>query len=492
MLAQPAMRNFMGFAPYQNQPSDAHPSNDYDQYVPQSRPYARSVGTYNAGLTYAQHELLRSRKTPAGLQVETLDIANIDSQLDIPAPKHILLSLSPESASRGFTHANQSSSLAQPETSGRQQYRTVIQRDQNRGVVDSSWSLTGGYDSALTQDPQLVAHHRHVNHGYSQVPIVLPANLQTSYGPTASAGQQYYGPYWPDGTFSPYRPDPIRDDRYFHWRHSRDLSRGSFSPPENYDGLQQNRLYPPQPLARPTNMIQGVRSMQALPPRDVGMPYASFQDRISSALDSTAFSSTVSNLNQQNIGHRSDRTFLDTEFRPTPASGRIMHREKTFAWAYRVYVELLAQVQRESKAIKQQNASTGTTKLSAKPAIFPRPPQRTQSHFGGSVPKETDNTSILTIKPQPSVSNEMYERPLTAINTSRHDQDLKMLSIIPTQPYSVPQDQPSSSMYGSYYNKPFDFSASARVEIPNPVERYTAARRALSEVESLSSINTRR
>lgn len=487
MLAQPATRNFMGFPPYQDQALDVQSSTEQDQYISQPRPYARSIGTYNTGLTYAQHELLRQRKTPGGRQVETLDIANIDSQLDIPPQKHVLLSLSPGATSNGSIPINQSAFHYHSQASSRQRIRTASQHDQSYNLTTNSspWNSAGGYDSLLTQDPQFVAHHRHLNNGYSQIPTVLPANLHTSFGPTASAGQQYYGPYWPDGTFSPYRPDPIRDDRYFHWRHSRDLSRGSFSPLENFDGMQSDRLYASNSTVMPTNMVQGVRLMQSLPPRDAAVPYPSFQDRISNVLDSTGFPSTMSNLGQQDVAYTFDRPGLGDRLLPTPASERIMHKDKTFAWAYRAYVELLAQVQRESKAMKQQNAVTGTIKVSPKPAIFPRPPQRTQSHFNCDNQKQKDPMSISISKLQSTVSEDIYQRPLTAINLSRRESGLKGSSHIPSQANNIAQGQPKSVLYSSQLTKSSDFSFSSGTDIPTPAECYANARHALSVVEAL-------
>ena len=81
-----------------------------------------------------------------------------------------------------------------------------------------AWDFPGGLDSVLNQTLPLQPSQRYYIQQGSTIPTALPAALRTNWGPTASAGQEYYGPYWPDGTYSPYRPAAVRqqrDDRYY-------------------------------------------------------------------------------------------------------------------------------------------------------------------------------------------------------------------------------------------------------------------------------------
>ena len=88
----------MAFPPYHESQLENYVGHDgkaWSRSVPFQRPHAKTFGSFNANLTYAQHELLRQRKTPQGRQTETLDLANIDDTLELPASKHLLLSVSP-------------------------------------------------------------------------------------------------------------------------------------------------------------------------------------------------------------------------------------------------------------------------------------------------------------------------------------------------------------------------------------------------------------
>ena len=65
-------------------------------------------------------------------------------------------------------------------------------------------------DSMLYQMPQIPMNS--LNAGmYHQVPTVLQPMWPPSLGLTASNAQGRYGPYWPDGSFIPYRPAALRD-----------------------------------------------------------------------------------------------------------------------------------------------------------------------------------------------------------------------------------------------------------------------------------------
>lgn len=441
MLARPVAHDFMAFHPYYEPATDAQFGFDtrtWSQDLPLQRPYARSVGSYSGGLTYAQHELLRQRKTPQGRVCEVRDIANIDASVRLPAPKHVLLTL-----------PHNSSNWERPEDVPRPQHshgRQLRHPDNYVATGNTSihlsgpnqwepaWCFPGGYDSAFIPTGPSTGHRAYFD-TRSQIPTVMPSALQSTFGPTASAGQQYYGPYWPDGTFSPYRPAPTRDDRFFHWRQSRDVSREigpSFSnriqmlPGQSFNHMQNLQH-------ESSGQIQGVASLQSLPPRDAYTPYASFHDRVSNALDSSTLPSDFTDARLQVPGHPEvvnqsyQNQTIDRMIRPTLASERLAYRDRTFSWAYRVYIELLAQIQRESK-VGQHQTGTGPKISSGKPAIFPRPPQRAVSHFATSSVSKVDRSvpSFVHIQGghRARKSQDIHERPSTAIYAPRRASDL--------------------------------------------------------------------
>lgn len=441
MLARPLTHDFMAFHPYPEPGADAqsaYNSRMWSQDLPLQRPYARSIGSYSGGLTYAQHELLRQRKTPQGRVCEVRDIANIDASVRLPASKHVLLTLPHHSDAwersdirPGGLLYGQDKQLRHPGNFASTDNTSIQSPDPNQW--QPAWCFPGGYDSAFVPTGPNTSHRAYFD-TRSQVPTVMPSALQNSFGPTASAGQQYYGPYWPDGTFSPYRPAPTRDDRFFHWRNSRDIShdagpsfpnRVQMQPGPLYNHSQTLQLTPPGP-------IQGIASLQSLPPRDAYTPYASFHDRISNAIDTSALSTDFNDSRLQVPGHPEivnqsyrDQT-IDETIRPTLASERLAYRDRTFSWAYRVYIELLAQIQRESKT-GQHQTGPGPKMSSGKPAIFPRPPQRSISHFSGSSASKTDRNGAASIRndrgQRSRKQQDVQDRPSTAIYTPRRASD---------------------------------------------------------------------
>lgn len=441
MLARPIAHDFMAFHPYQDPAADAQSSFDgrkWMQNLPLQRPYARSVGSYSGGLTYAQHELLRQRKTPHGRLCEVRDIANIDATVRLPAPKHVLLTLPHNTDALDTDELGPAMQVGHDRQLRRPGNFTAMDEGSfqrpNVAQWEPAWCFPGGYDSAFIASSPAAGHRAYYD-TRSQIPTVMPSALHTSFGPTASAGQQFYGPYWPDGTFSPYRPTPIRDDRFFHWRNSRDIGCDadfSFStrlqmlsaPP--YDRIALN------PQQSPSGTVQGVGSLQSLPPRDAYAPYVSFHDRISNALDLGNFPADYSDARLQVPGHaefidqrRQDQT-SDRSIRPTLATERLAYRDRTFSWAYRVYIELLAQIQRESKG-GQQHAASGHRRPHGKPAIFPRPPQRSTSHFSAPLVSKPDRCEPSFGRSgqdqQTRDSGNIHDRPTTAVHSPRHAPD---------------------------------------------------------------------
>jgi len=469
MLAQPPPRGFMPINSYKGMTSDAQLGRDGGRRFQEStlpRPYAKGIGSYPGGLTYAQHELLRQRKTPQGRQFETLDIANIDESLQLPAPKHLLLSISPNGQDPGAMDYGRRQQFA-PEPAPRmaaagQDYDTRGRQRSNTAQYEPGWSFSGGFDSTLTQNVPFANNQRAYYAARSQIPTVLPTALQPTYNPTASASQQYYGPYWPDGTFSPYRPTPMRDDRFFHYRHTRDVGRYSTSKTIGQDPTYYQPAYDDAShgfqQAQPTT-VQGVRTTQVLPPCDAYAPYASFHERISSALD-VSDPYRGSNYSQPQFaapyetmipGHQLYTD--DYTLQPTPASERVAYRDRTFSWAYKAYLELLAQISRDSKSTKQQPGVSGSGRPLGKPAIFPRPPQRSVSHFSDScVPTRKyvsgDMGNVNGVRaPEPQ---DLSSRPSTAIRLPRRASD-----------FAVTADRMQHYYGGSYANATATFHDSS-------------------------------
>lgn len=385
------------------------------------RPSARGVGSHAANLTYAQHEMLRQRKTPQGRQLEQLSFANIDDQLQLPAPKHVLLSLSPPS--RDSTLRNYSIEPNPPASNRSLDISRYDVRRTTRSIECPMDSRSHGFDASMLQPLPSIADQQAYYNAWSQVPTVMPANMH-SFGPTASAGKQYYGPYWPDGTFSPYRPVPLRDDRFFHLRHSRDLGQQAGFVSNNEHAariphIDLDDMSQQQGLER----VQGVQSLQSLPPRDAYVPYASFQDRVLDAFDTinaqprpplNAYQKFTAPQALPQAYNNQQNQVLESN----PAADLIARHDRAFAWAYKVYIDLLANIQRESKLERNKCQASQSRPLS-KPAIFPRPPQRSKSYL--TAPLITKGDLCSRERPaQTSYFSQTYQannsdRPQTAI-----------------------------------------------------------------------------
>ncbi|EXJ90987.1 hypothetical protein A1O1_04094 [Capronia coronata CBS 617.96] len=342
----------------------------------------------SGGLSYAEHEMMRQRKTPYGRLFEQ-DTAVLDKNVQLPASKHLLLSSSPE------FERKPPSSLT-PQWAGTQQ-------SHQRGVMSGSdfgrdgrydrepqpygtskaisyrpaWDFPGGLDSMLNQTLPLQPTQRYYFQHGSNIPTVLPATLHSQFGPTASAGQELYGPYWPDGTYNPYRPASIRDSRVFPRapaeRFPLDhhvLHQETWSKPARLPTVEDNAYHHTAPqhfLSTPVDFVQS--------------PSSKWSHSHNTYHGSFSYSQPYSGPSHAMPGPMTvTRPVLDSLI-PGPGSERIAYRDRAFAWANGVYAELLHTI-RNSKKEQRANMQTGSEpRTTAKPTIFPRPPKRSGSHF---------------------------------------------------------------------------------------------------------------
>lgn len=431
MLAQPLPPKHMASHHHSNyNVHDRHEDEEiWRQQISLSRPFAKSVGTTGANLSYAQHEMLRSRKTPQGRQQEHLTFSNIDDHLQLPASKHVLLSRSPPSHGKRLQNYSPSEIQNTFNGSNVRSYNAKHSADPVRSLHGSlHGSISGTFDPTSALRDPLRDNRQVYYNAWSQVPTVMPAYMH-SYGPTAPAGQQYYGPYWPDGTFSPYRPVPMRDDRSFHWRQSLDLNEqvtGSSLTNSQHVHLQQDSTQV-RSHQQTSEYGQGHQSLHSLPPRDAHPQYPSFHDRVSNVLDPFYTRETSPPRAYQGlpIPQSVRKPYEDqqsTAIRSNSASDLLARHDRAFAWAYKVYIELLASIQRDSKLERNKSGQTSQYKTVSKPAIFPRPPQRSNSYFTTSAAsKESASRSGRRSDTTPfdqADTSDSLSRPQTAIRRS--------------------------------------------------------------------------
>ncbi|KIX01852.1 uncharacterized protein Z518_09579 [Rhinocladiella mackenziei CBS 650.93] len=376
----------------------------------------------SSGLSYVEHEMLRQRKTPNGRLFEQ-DTAAIDKNVQFPASKHVLLSSSPN-----FQHPSLPFSSQWPVSNQSQRTGSTLGADfgrEGRQDVQSqpygtskpysyrpAWDFPGGLDSVLNQTLPIHPTQRYyVQHG-TNVPTVLPSTLHSPFGPTASAGQVLYGPYWPDGTYNPYRPAAVRDSRFFprapaerfpldHIQHSQTLRKPARLP------VVPNHAYlhniHPQMLGTPLSSVESPSSKWNLAQNIYQSPQYPYPYQFSTPDHSMSGPMTVT------------RPTLASLI-PSASSERIAFRDKTFAWANKIYKDLLQTIRCSTKDHRTNSSDSRST---MKPAIFPKPPRRTGSHFqNDSADKSTrprDNSNpFLRTGGDPSIYD-TPSRPQTAI-----------------------------------------------------------------------------
>ena len=213
-----------------------HPQYVLPQQEPQPQAAMQTPRPVSLPVRMDSSEHMLRRKTPNGTLSAAYDGAPVEWASRPHANKHILLSGSETMGHRTPQVVNMNSppvpvALSRP---------AAIRSDSgsahlwNRAIaspVFRSGYVTNTEDAAIKQQRiqndyytaslDSMLHQAPINQqvffgpsGYQQIPTVLQPLWPPSIGPTASNAQGRFGPYWPDGSFEPYRPASIRDSRF--------------------------------------------------------------------------------------------------------------------------------------------------------------------------------------------------------------------------------------------------------------------------------------
>lgn len=418
--------------------------------------------------TFAEHAL--RRKTPNGTISGAFDATPVDKAVQLPAAKHILVSPLP---SPGYPPFQQPGFLSDPwhQHSGKdglldQRSSTLYSNPavENRlqngyRPVDSAapfppaWQFPGGIDSVLNQTlPFHPSQRYYLQHG-STIPTVLPAATHVYAGPTVSVGTGLYGPYWPDGAYIPYRPTPIRDDRYYANVAGHESSNASQGYYQSYHS--DNAYLPPQKYGQ---VNADIRNQYVPSVPDYLLPPGHQFDatiRGPSHLRQKS-STTIPPLRYGNVKQELDAN--DPEFlwhqpvTDTPYDfardiregvNDAVFKEKIFSWSHSKYVDLLAVLQKNPKT--SPYSSSGHTQHSSKPKFYPKPPRQPGSDFTG-FSGEKEGKSVRCFPPlpqahdhlrQPMTAEDLESRPTTAIFSPHrrpsHQGDFRTDSSLPNK-----------------------------------------------------------
>ncbi|KAF2137156.1 glycosyltransferase family 41 protein [Aplosporella prunicola CBS 121167] len=409
---------FSGDRPLQQPPSQyalpLHRAGSYPRRDSPEKSHAAKV---------EQSEHMLRRKTPNGILAAAYDGTSVEQTEKPHAMKHILL---PVTTAGGGVNPT-----AIPY--GMKQELPLRTPGAMHGGSDTPLPLPQpprggeGYDSGhLGFDPSNMAWKRgqppfpqidsmlnqlppHQQLQYMQMGQQLPVQppFQTPLGPTVSNEQGPYGPYWPNGTFVPYRPAAIRDPRYHsaaasawgqqqpvlankingHWpsHNNRAFGAGYAAPSPGTMGYNAGAV----PFG--ATQTYGASSAQSWGPEttpwgpvhrnlhNTGLEQngTGYHTGIVPGQYDPSFHGPPAPFVSGETTPRGDLTPIDASFQDFgPQSNNAQLREKVLDWAHQIYVDLLTYLHHARR--HGQHTRHGQSHL---PHMFPKPPRQPGADF---------------------------------------------------------------------------------------------------------------
>jgi hypothetical protein len=389
----------------------------------------------------AQSEHMLRRKTPNGILNAAYDGTSVEQTERPHAMKHILLpvtehfSTSPAGTHQGklqtitrdlplrptLQHLDSGFGLGQ-QSSVQNGVQNGVPNQLQNGMWQSNlhfapehakaaWNVPHlpQIDSMLNQMPAQSPHLQYLQNRHSPFAFMPPA-FQPSFGPTASNDTGPYGPYWPNGTFVPYRPAALRDMRYYPHHTSTWANQPIHNDTSNF---QNSTWYPvsqhrqdlgnmtfatPQHFLTPTH--EDVNAQQSISKFLSSQPvYSSVQtqqsDRSFLVEESMGFMNSTSSLRMPAVPPLEIAPrFGSGQTTPTPrnyqpassalnefgaGSSNAQLREKVFSWAHSIYIDLLKHLHTVRR--RGQQSRHGNSYHTSGPNIYPRPPRQPSCDF---------------------------------------------------------------------------------------------------------------
>ena len=265
-------------------------------------------------------------------------------------------------------------------------------------------------------------------------------------GPTASNAQGPYGPYWPNGTYIPYRPAALRDPRYysqfaphFQWsgqhgarivgdntfRHAGNTPWSSFPDSTGFDGsLKPNQNYDGSLSGMTPALLPGDGSLHPMAQRQSNIAGSFLQGTPNGVVSNSSYHSLDSDpsLDFGPAYYRRNDTLTSTDSgQSTPRadqshalsplaefggqSSNAVVRERAATWAHSIYIDLLKYLHQTRRHGSNNRHSHGHAHPH-RPTIYPKPPRQPGSDFSSllsgrrrSYPGSNQDVS----KPKPSL-----------------------------------------------------------------------------------------
>jgi tetratricopeptide (TPR) repeat protein len=382
----PLLRNASGFegrnrAQHSLPQQYAHPLSRHNSYNSQSS---------EAGGALKPPEHMLRRKTPNGILAAAYDGTSVEQTEKPHATKHILLPVTAESnIPYGLKQNLPLRSPGNARQDGSPDWSPSLYFETGSGRAGQHLPQI---DSMLNQIPPLqplLPYQMYAPYGGA---MAVPG--QSPLGPTVSNDQGPFGPYWPDGTYTPYQPAAMRDPRFSHhhrppWaytQHSAYHGQAYQTPVPNMSNYQQNPFqfnqgpHPYNNFARPSSDF----SPYAQPHQNYALDY----QHSSLALPPTQRPRDIPSSGQSTpIADHAPATTPTAEYGPQTVNSQ--SREKVFAWAHTVYVDLLRYL---THTRKHSHHAHGRTQ--SRPHIYPKPPRQP----GANLTESTGNNGSPTIE----------------------------------------------------------------------------------------------
>ncbi|KAL5115120.1 hypothetical protein ACEQ8H_006956 [Pleosporales sp. CAS-2024a] len=358
--SRPALlRHASALAPHARPQQYAHPLSRHHSYHAQGA---------DAAAAFKPPEHMLRRKTPNGILAAAYDGTSVEHTDKPHAAKHILL---PVTAGASMPYAfTQSLPLRAPAST------------RHDGAADWSPSLyfeTGSgraaqhlpqIDSMLNQIPPLqplVPYQVYAPYGGA---LAVPG--QSPLGPTVSNDQGPYGPYWPDGTYTPYQPAAMRDPRFAHH------PRPHWALPQHSAYHYQQNPFPFNQGPHPYNTAFA-RPSSEFPPYAQPVPNYAVDYQHASLIPPLAQPSQdlLPSAQSTPVADRAAVTTPTAEQGPQSLDGQ--SRDKVFAWAHTVYVDLLRYL---THTRKHSHHAHGRSQ--SRPHIYPKPPRQPSANLSES------------------------------------------------------------------------------------------------------------
>ncbi|KAG9239253.1 glycosyltransferase family 41 protein [Amylocarpus encephaloides] len=355
-----------------------------DNYVPRRAGLPRQSSSehpFRSPYDDPQEHMLR-RKTPNGTLAAGYDGTPVQWSSKVPALKHVVLPLS-TTPGRIDTYAPASSDpylrqRPRPPAWGQQQASAqygatnIAISDQRISRDADNWSrfsTTPVGTSNVWENIGMNQPPTYYPPNYIQVPTVLQPTYQPCPGPTASNDAGFYGPYWPDGRFVPYRPAAFRGPSGFH-------------PTQDMLALPSH-LKPPAELLPPFQHPH--LPIETDSGHHIGNLLFSFAEQ--AIRTDPRYENPIQLSNTLPHDNSIYASISDGARTPTAEStnraSNHRFREKSLSWAHSIYVDLLALIHQTKKGNRSPNQSQ-SPKPYSKTSIYPKPPRQPASYLGTS------------------------------------------------------------------------------------------------------------